>query len=167
MLKYAVKSIKTKKIISTLFILAICIATAISMLAINVTLQIEDGFFSLDKKYDAILGNRGSSTQLIMSSLFFSDDPLGTIDYDIYANMLEGGFEKVVPISIADSYRNSRIIGTTTELLEDYNLVDGILFNEEFEIVLGFEVAKVYGLKIGDTIVSSHVETITKLIKQN
>ena len=156
MLKYAVKSIKTKKIISVLFMVAICIATAISMLAINITLQIEEGFFSADKKYDVILGNNGSSTQLIMSSLFFSDDPLGTIDYDIYEDMLDDGFEKVVPISIADNYRNSRIIGSTKELLEGYNLVDGTLFNKEFDMVLGYEVAKAYGINIGDTIVSSH-----------
>lgn len=156
MLKYAVKSIKTKKIISTLFILAVCVATAISMLAINITLQIEDGFFSADKKYDAILGNSGSSTQLIMSSLFFSDEPLGTIDYEIYEDMIDDGYEKVVPIGIADSYRNSRIIGSNKELLESYSLVEGTLFNKEFEMVLGYEVAKAYGLKIGDTIVSSH-----------
>lgn len=156
MLKYAVKSIKTKKIISTLFMIAICIATAISMLAINITLQIEEGFFSADKKYDVILGNNGSSTQLIMSSLFFSDDPLGTIDYDIYEDMLDDEFEKVVPISIADNYRNSRIIGSTKELLEGYKLVDGTLFDKEFDMVLGYEVAKAYGINIGDTIVSSH-----------
>lgn len=156
MLKYAVKSIKTKKIISILFILAICIATAISMLAINITLQIEEGFFSADKKYDVILGNSGSSTQLIMSSLFFSDDPLGVIDYEIYEEMMDKGFEKVVPISIADSYRNSRIVGSTNDLLKDYGLVDGNLFNGEFEMVLGYEVAKAYGLSVGDTIVSSH-----------
>ncbi len=156
MLKYAVKSIKTKKAISILFTLAICIATAISMLAINITFQIEEGFFSADKKYDVIIGNSGSSTQLIMSSLFFSDDPLGTIDYDIYEDMLDNDFEKVVPISIADSYRNSRIIGSTNDLLESYSLVDGTLFNREFQIVLGYEVAKAYGLNVGDTIVSSH-----------
>ena len=77
MFKYSIKSLLSKKTVSILFIMSICVAISISMLSINISSQIEEGFYQVDKKYDVIVGPNGSSTQLVMSSLFFSDDPLG------------------------------------------------------------------------------------------
>ena len=52
MIKYSIKSLLSKKTISILFSLAIFIAVSISMLAINISSQIEEGFYQVDKKYD-------------------------------------------------------------------------------------------------------------------
>lgn len=156
MFKYSFKRILSNKIISILFILALCFTISVSMLSINISSQIEESFYSMDKKYDVLVGNKGSDTALIMSSLFLSEDPLGTIPYSTYEILKEKDYKKVVPISIADNYRNSRIVGSTPLLLEDYKIKEGRLFENEFEIVLGYDVAKNYNLNIGDTLVSSH-----------
>lgn len=156
MFKYSLKRIWSNKIISILFIIALCFTISVSMLSINISSQIEESFYSMDKKYDVVVGNKGSDTGLIMSSLFLSEDPLGTIPYSTYEILKEKDYKKVVPISIADNYRNSRIVGSTPLLLEDYKIKEGRLFEKEFEIVLGYDVAKSYNLHIGDTLVSSH-----------
>ena len=52
MFKYALKSIKSKKIISILYVIALSISMTISMLSINISSQIQDGFFRVDQKYD-------------------------------------------------------------------------------------------------------------------
>lgn len=157
MFKYSVKSLLSKKTISILFSIAICIAISISMLSINISSQIEEGFYQADKKYDIIVGPKGSDTQLVMSSLFFVDDPLGTIPVEYLENIKkEYDLNKVVPIAMADSYKGNRVVGTTNDLLEGYEISLGNIFENDFEIVVGSNIAERYNLSIGDKIVTSH-----------
>ena len=88
MLKYAVKSLLSRKWVTFLYIFAVVIALTLGMIVDNISKQINEGFYNADNKYDVIIGPTGSSTQLVMSTLFFSDDPLGTIDYS-YVKELE------------------------------------------------------------------------------
>lgn len=157
MFRYSIKSLLSKKTVSILFIISICIAISISMLSINISSQIDEGFYHVDKKYDIIVGPKGSSTQLVMSSLFFSDDPLGTIDTDYLDNIMdEYEVTTIVPLAMADSYKGNRIVGTTTDLLNDYSLKSGELFKEDYEVVVGYNIATSYNLSIGDEITTSH-----------
>lgn len=157
MFKYSIKSLLSKKTVSILFVISICIALSISMLSINISAQIEEGFYQVDKKYDIIIGPKGSSTQLVMSSLFFSDDTLGTIDRN-YLDSIKEKYEvtNIVPLAMADSYKGNRIVGTTTDLLNDYRLKSGKLFKEDYEVVVGYNIANMYSLSIGDKLITSH-----------
>lgn len=157
MFKYALKSIKSKKVVSSLYVLALSITLVVSMLSINISSQIRDGFYRADQKYDVIVGKKGSSTQLLMSSIFFSDDPLGTIPYSIVDDLKDiDPNMKIVPVGVGDSYNSKRIIGSSKELLEGYTFKEGKVFEKPYEIVVGSSVAKAYGLKIGSVIISSH-----------
>lgn len=157
MIKYSIKSLGSKKTISVLFSIAVCIAISISMLAINVSSQIEEGFYRVDKKYDIVIGPKGSDTQLVMSSLFFSDDPLGTIDEEYLDKIIqEYDVSKIVPLAMADSYNGNRIIGTTDELINGYKFRSGNIFTENFDMVVGSNIAERYNLTIGSKIVTSH-----------
>lgn len=160
MIRYSIKSLLSKKTISILFSLAILITISISMLAINITSQVEEGFYNVDKKYDVIIGPSGSDTQLVMSSMFFSDDPLGTLDEKYLEEINENyNVEKIIPLAIADYYKDSRIVGTTSELIEEYKIKEGNIFSNDFEIVIGSNVAEKYNLSVGDTIITSHGTT--------
>ena len=70
MIKYSIKSLLSKKTISILFSLAIFIAVSISMLAINISSQIEEGFYQVDKKYDIIVGPKGYTISYVKFILF-------------------------------------------------------------------------------------------------
>lgn len=157
MFKYSIKSLLNKKIISILFSIAMCIAISISMLSINITSQIKEGFYKADKKYDIIVGPVGSTTQLVMSSLFFSDDPLGTISKE-YLEKIKNKYDinEIIPLAMADSYNGNRIVGTTSELLEGYEFLSGGIFKNDFEIVVGSNIAERYNLSIGDKLITSH-----------
>ena len=157
MFKYALKSIKSKKIISILYVIALSISMTISMLSINISSQIQDGFFRVDQKYDVVIGNKGSSTQLLMSSVFFSEEPLGTLPYSVVDDIKKiDESMKVVPIALGDNYNGSKIVGTEPSLLEGYEFSKGEVFGEDFEVVVGSNVAKAYNLEIGSQIISSH-----------
>ena len=157
MFKFALKSINSKKTISILYVIALSISMTISMLSINISSQIQEGFFRVDQKYDVVVGNKGSSTQLLMSSIFFSEDPLGTLPYSVVDDTKDiDETMKVVPIALGDNYRGSKIVGTEPNLLEGYEFSKGEVFGEDFEVVVGSNVAKAYNLEIGSQIVSSH-----------
>lgn len=157
MFKFALKSLKSKKTISILYVIALSISMTISMLSINISSQIQEGFFRVDQKYDVVVGNKGSSTQLLMSSIFFSEEALGTLPYSVVYDIKNiDESMKVVPIALGDNYRGSKIVGSEPSLLDGYEFSKGQVFGEDFEVVVGSNVAKAYNLQIGSQIISSH-----------
>ena len=82
MLSFALKNLAVKKARMLLVALSVIISAAVALLSYNVSCQINDGIRNTFIYYDMILGPAGSSTQLAMNTLFFTDKPLGTISYD-------------------------------------------------------------------------------------
>lgn len=157
MFKFALKSLKSKKTISILYVIALSISMTISMLSINISSQIQEGFFRVDQKYDVIVGNKGSSTQLLMSSIFFSEEALGTLPYSVVDDIKSiDNSMKVVPVALGDNYNGSKIVGSEPSLLDGYEFTKGKVFGEDYEVVVGSNVARAYNLEIGSQIVSSH-----------
>lgn len=157
MFKFALKNMLVKITKIILIVISIVISATVAILSYNISEQVDQGFKSTAAYYDMIIGPSGSSTQLAMNTMFFTDSPLGTISYE-YVKKLEQDtrINVVVPFTMGDSYNGSKIIGTTPKFLEDKDLKKGEMFNEEFEAVVGFNVAKKYKLTIGSTIITSH-----------
>ncbi len=69
-----------------------------------------------------------------------------------------------VPISLGDSHRGFRLLGTTPEYFQRYKyrhgrqlvFAAGEPFSDLFDVVLGADVAKSLGYKVGDRIVVAH-----------
>ncbi|QNO14689.1 hypothetical protein HYG86_07760 [Alkalicella caledoniensis] len=157
MLKYALKSMWARKSTTILFTIALIVALTISMVAVNISSQISEGFIRADREYDIIIGPNGSETQLLMSTLFFADLPLGVISHD-YVTELEsrGDLEIVLPFALGDSYRGNNLVGTNPEFLRNKTIVEGNSFTSPFEVVVGYNVAKNHNLQIGDELITSH-----------
>ena len=157
MFKFALKNMAIKKAKILLIVLSIVISASVAILAYNISEQVDDGFKTTASYYDTIIGPSGSSTQLAMNTMFFTDKPLGTISYE-YVEQLEKDtrVNTVVPFTMGDSYNASKIVGTTPTFLAEKELAEGEMFNAKFEAVIGYEVANKYGLSIGDKLVTSH-----------
>ena len=157
MFKFALKNMAIKKAKILLIVLSIVISASVAILAYNISEQVDDGFKTTASYYDTIIGPSGSSTQLAMNTMFFTDKPLGTISYE-YVEQLEkdNRVNTVVPFTMGDSYNASKIVGTSPTFLAEKELADGEMFNDKFEAVIGYEVANKYGLSIGDKLVTSH-----------
>ena len=92
-----------------------------------------------------------------MNTMFFTDEPLGTIPYDYVEELQRSGLTNaVVPFTMGDSFNSARIVGTTPAFLDGKPLAQGEMFAEVYEAVVGADVAKTYSLKVGDSIVTSH-----------
>lgn len=157
MLKFALKNMAVKKAKIILIVISIVISASVAILAYNISEQVDDGFKTTAAYYDMIIGPSGSSTQLAMNTMFFTDKPLGTISYE-YVERLQADnrVNKVVPFTMGDSYNGAKIVGTTPDFLDGKEIAEGETFDAAFEAVIGSAVAEKYGLKLGDEMVTSH-----------
>ena len=157
MFKFAFKNMAIKKAKIILVVISIVISACVGLLAYNVAQQVDSGFKTTAGYYDMIIGPSGSSTQLAMNTMFFTEKPLGTISYD-YVEKLEKDMRvnKVVPFTMGDSYNAAKIVGTTADFLDGKDIKDGTMFTEKFQCVVGAAVAEKYSLTVGSQLITSH-----------
>ena len=159
MLKFALKNMAIKKVQIILIVLSIVISAGIGVLAFNVATQVDEGITTGAGYYSVIMGPAGSNTQLAMNTMYFSDEPLGTIPYAVVSELQQNSRVKtVIPFAMADSYNGYSVVGTTPLYLENKKLGDGEMFSasEEMQAVVGYNVARYSDLEVGDTIYTSH-----------
>ena len=135
--------------------------------------------------YNMIVGAKGGSLQLVLNSVFYLSKPIENIPYDFYQEFLpasernngqKGEFQPLtkfaIPLCLGDYYQGFRVVGTTPEMFEDfvydpeknrkYEFSSGQNFKEftpkhgYFEAVLGSQLAKTCGLKVGDRFSPTH-----------
>jgi hypothetical protein len=131
MFKYILKSIGGRKIETILFIIAIVVSLSVSMAAVNISSGIREGIIKVDGEYDIIIGPNGSDTQLLLSTLFFSEHPLGVISYSNVEKLKErGDLEVVVPLALGDNFRGNNLVGTTPLFLRNKEIKEGRFFEK-------------------------------------
>lgn len=111
------------------------------------------------KNIDLVIGAKGSPLQLILSSVYHIDNPTGNIPLAEAEKLQNNPLIKLaVPVSLGDNYRGHRIVGTDSSFLTLYEtkVQQGKLFQKNYEVVIGTDVAHKQKLKIGDHIHSSH-----------
>ena len=159
MLKFALKNMAIKKTQVILIILSIVISAGIAVLAFNVATQVDEGITNNAGYYSAIVGPAGSSTQLAMNSMYFTDGPVGTVPYSIVTTLQQDSrVTQVIPFAMADNYNGYGVVGTTPAFLQSKDLRAGEMFaaDETLQAVVGSNIAKYNSLEVGDVIYTSH-----------
>ena len=181
MLSFAIKNLKTKLMQTFLIIFSIIISAGVAILAYNVSTQVDQGITKNASYYSVIIGPSGSKTQLAMNSMYFTEEPLGTIPYSLVETLEQDGskISSATPFAMADNYNGYNVIGTNSNFLKDKSIKSGQMFDdtETMQAVVGYKVAKNNNLKIGDVIYTSHSAnsaqthtegiTITGILKEN
>lgn len=157
MLKFALRHMAVRRAKLMMTCLSIVVTACVALLAYNISTQISEGIIQTASSFDIIIGPSGSSTQLAMNTMFFTDKPLGTIPYALVEEIQNSGLASaVVPFSMGDSYNDAPIVGTTPALLEGKSLSSGEMFASVCEAVVGYDVAKKYNLHVGSSLITSH-----------
>ena len=157
MLKFALKSMATRKAKLIMTALSVVITAAVALMAYNISTQVSEGIVNTAAKYDMIIGPAGSATQLAMNTMFFTDKPLGTVPYSLVDELKASGLvNDAIPFSMGDSYNAAPIVGTDAKLLEGKALKSGAMFEDALDAVVGSQVAQTYGIQVGDRIITSH-----------
>ena len=108
---------------------------------------------------DVVVGAKGSPMQLILSGVFHLDAPTGNIPLAAIKELEKNPqVAKIIPISLGDSFRGFRIVGTSLDYILHYDakLANGVLWTQPMQAVVGSQVARQTGLKVGDTFAGSH-----------
>lgn len=109
---------------------------------------------------DLVVGAPGSPLQLILASVFHLDVPAGNIPLQAVESLRAHPLvARVTPLSMGDSLRGFRIVGTDEGYAALYGaaLVEGgRMWAAPMEAVLGDQVARVTGLRAGDRFEGTH-----------
>lgn len=157
--KLAWKNIWFKPLNTILSILLLTASVAIITVLILVEKQFEEKYQSNLDGVDLVLGAQGSPLQLVLSSVYQVDDPTGNISYDSVKVWMKHPYvKKAIPLAYGDNYVGFKIVGTTPDYIEKYQakLAEGNVFEHNFEVVVGADVAEKLNLKLGDTFKGTH-----------
>ena len=112
------------------------------------------------KGIDLVVGAKGSPIQLMLAGIFHLDVPTGNIPLKSAQELAKNPLiRRVIPLSIADSFRGFWILGTTPDYIDLYDgsFASGPrLERSKMQAVFGATVAAHTGLGIGDSFVGSH-----------
>ncbi len=104
-----------------------------------------------------LIGERGSRMDLVLSSLYFSDDTPAMLPMEVNQQILDTGLAQTVPLYRRFSAEGFPIVGTTIDYFSfrKSDFSSGRPFLYLGDCVLGYEVAVKLGLKVGDSLYSS------------
>ena len=108
---------------------------------------------------DLVVGAKGSPLQLVLSGLYHADIPTGNIRLSEARTWMEHPMvESAIPLSLGDSHKGFRIVGTNEDYVDIYDgqLAEGKLPSNLLEIAIGSSVSKATGLSLGATFAGQH-----------
>ncbi len=114
---------------------------------------------------DLIIGARTGDINLILYSVFRLGAPTNNITWESYQDIADHrAVAWTVPLSLGDSHRGFRVLGTTTAYFERYEyaggrslrFADGVVFDDIFDAVLGASVARELGYDLEREFVIAH-----------
>ena len=157
--KISWSNLRDKPLSSFLSGLLMTLGIAIISLLLLLNKQLDDQFRRNIRGIDMVLGAKGSPLQLILSSIYQIDSPVGNIPLAEAERLTRNPMIKTaIPLALGDNYRSFRIVGTNKKYLDHFEATvgQGKLFAADLECVIGSRVADATGLKIGDSFAGSH-----------
>lgn len=114
---------------------------------------------------DLIVGARSSAINLLLYSVFRIGNPTNNISWESYQELTkDDSVAWTVPISLGDSFRGFRVVGTNQDYFKYYRygnkspleLAEGQWFGKTYQVTLGSAVAKKLNMQLGQKMVVSH-----------
>ncbi len=151
--------LKANRMSTALNLLLLAFGVSVVVILLLVVSQVEDRFSRNAKDISLVVGAKGSPLQLILSAIYHIDYPTGNIKIKDARKVMKNPLVKqAIPLGLGDSYSGFRIVGTNHDYFKHFNckLKEGKLWEKSLEAVIGSEVAKISGLKIGDKFAGAH-----------
>ena len=164
-LRLALRSLANRKLTTLLTIASIALSVALLVGVETVRRGIRESFAGTIRGTDLIVGARGGTQQLLLSSVFGLGAPAGSFSWSTYQRWTAHPAVKwTIPLSLGDSYYGFRVVGTTDAFFEHYRyrndgrvtLASGALAASDHDVVLGSEVAERRSLAVGDKVALTH-----------
>ena len=158
-LRLALANLTLSPLTTAVNVLLMALGTASIVLLLLAGVQLQDTMSRDARGIDLVLGAQGSPVQLILSAVYHADVAPGNISlHDAERWAEDSRVANAIPMSLGDSFRGFRLVGTTTGYTELYGakLATGELWSESMEAVLGSAVAQATGLTTEATFAGAH-----------
>jgi putative ABC transport system permease protein len=164
-LALAWKSLLNRRFTAALTVLSIALSVTLLIGVERLRTEARTSFANTISGTDLIVGARSGPVQLLLYAVFHIGDATNNISWESYqAIATQPKVAWSVPISLGDSHRGFRVVGTTPDYFVHYHyardrgleFAQGHAFADLYDAVLGAEVADSLGYRLGDSIVLAH-----------
>ncbi len=164
-LRLAWKSLLNRWVTAVLTVLAIAVSVMLLLGVEKVRTGAKNSFANTISGTDLIIGARSGDLQLLLYSVFRIGNATNNMTYESYQDIAaDDAIDWIVPLSLGDSHRGFRVMGTSRDYFERYRyrrdrqltFADGKPFDDLFDTVLGADVATALGYRLGDPIIVAH-----------
>ncbi len=165
LLPLACKSLLNRRFAALLTVLTIAVSVTLLLGVEKIRSQARDSFASTISGTDLIVGARSGAVNLLLYSIFHIGDATNKVSWQSYQEISASPqVAWSVPISLGDSHKGFRVVGTTPEFFAHYHygarheLVfdSGKPFDDVYDAVIGAEVAAKLGYALNQQIVVAH-----------
>lgn len=164
-LRLSIRSLMARATTVGMTILAIALSVALFLGVEKVRTGAKASFADTISGTDLIIGARSGSVQLLLYSVFRIGNATNNLTWATYEDIAaRSEVAWIVPISLGDSHKQFRVMGTTSEFFNRYKyrsnqsleFREGQNMADLFDTVIGADVASSLGYGIGDPIVVAH-----------
>lgn len=161
----AARSAWNRRFVLSLVVLSIALSTFLLLGIERIRHDVRENFSQSVSGTDLIVGARTGPVQLLLYSVFRIGSATNNIRWDsVQALARHRAVAWVVPLSLGDSHRGHAVVGTTAAYFEHFHYGDqqalsfaqGRPFTGVFDAVIGADVARRLGYRLGERIVLSH-----------
>ena len=165
LLRLALASLNNRRFTALLTVLAIALSVCLLLAVERVRTEARSSFASTISGTDLIVGARSGSVNLLLYSVFRIGNATNNIRWSSFEWLASHPKVKwAIPISLGDSHRGYRVMGTDMSYFQHYRfgrgqslqLAQGKPFADMFDVVLGAEVAAALHYTIGQELVLAH-----------
>lgn len=165
LLKLTLNSLYARLLTVSMTIFAISLSLMLYLSVEKLRSSAYTSFTNTISQTDLIVGSRTGSVQLLLYSIFRIGNATNNITWESYQDIIEKDeVEWAVPISLGDSHKGYRVMGTNKDFFKHYKyrgnkslvIKDGKYFSDLYDVVLGFSVAEKLDYQINSSIIVSH-----------
>lgn len=176
LIKLARLSLWNRRSTLILTLLSLSISIALVLGIDHLRNQAKESFSKTLSGTDLIVGARSGSINLLLYSVFRIGNATNNITWQSYQELVNhSAVDWVIPISLGDSHRGYRVLGTNEMYFVHYQFgqkqhiafAEGKIFKGVYDAVLGAEVAQKLGYKLGDKIILAHGSSDITLSKHD
>ncbi len=165
LLRLALKSARFRRTSLLLTVISIAISVTLLLGVDKIRKEARGSFLNAVSQTDLIVGARSGPTNLLLYSVFRIGNATNNVSWETYetiADMDEVAW--TIPISLGDSHRGFRVMGTTADYFDLYGygnnrslaFASGARFDGVYDAVVGADVARDLGYEVGDEIIIAH-----------
>ena len=163
--RLALQSLRNRWLTALLTVLAIAVSVVLLLGVEKVRTGAKASFANTISGTDLIVGARSGGIQLLLYSVFRIGNATNNMTWRSYEDIRRRPeVDWIIPLSLGDSHRGFRVLGTSQEYFDRYKFrrgrslefASGERFEDLFDAVVGADVARELGYKVGDKIVVAH-----------